>query len=273
MSLQLTRILMPRNIYLKILTNKMSDISLQESVYPETAFGGFSRIDGTVSFLTRVQALASSSSKIVDIGCGRGSRKDDTCAWRRRLADLRTTNRMVLGIDISAEGKDNPFVDDFRQLRPDEAWPIDGGTVDLAIADYVLEHVEHPAFFISEVSRILKPGAYFCARTPNKWGYVALVSLMVPQRMHGGVVARVQEGRQVIDVFPTFYRLNTVGTIRRLLQDHGFTSAVYTAEGEPNYLREHAFLYRVGAVVHGWLPGFLRSTILAFARRPEEGAS
>src|SRR5438093_943558 len=40
--------------------------------YPESRFGGFTGVDGTLAFYIRVNSLIDSSSVVLDVGCGRG---------------------------------------------------------------------------------------------------------------------------------------------------------------------------------------------------------
>ena len=40
--------------------------------YPESKFGGFTDIDGTMGSYTRTSSLIRSSSVVLDVGCGRG---------------------------------------------------------------------------------------------------------------------------------------------------------------------------------------------------------
>ena len=49
---------------------------LKEIYYPESEFGGYTRVDGTVPFFTRVQALARPEMTVLDVGCGRGAVAD-----------------------------------------------------------------------------------------------------------------------------------------------------------------------------------------------------
>ena len=68
--------------------------------YPECCFGGFTRIDGTVAFFTRVNALLQRDYVVVDVGCGRGEYVEDTNAYRKNLRILKGKVRRVVGIDI-----------------------------------------------------------------------------------------------------------------------------------------------------------------------------
>jgi SAM-dependent methyltransferase len=241
---------------------------LEAHFYPETRFGGFSRVDGTVVFFSRVRALAANARLVVDVGCGRGQRQEDPCAFRRELADLRSEAREVIGLDVSPAGKDNPFIDEFRQIRSSDQWPIANNSVDLVVSDYVLEHIADPNAFFSEVARVLRVGGYFCARTPNKWGYVAMLSMLLPQHWHAPVIVKVQANRREEDVFPTFYRSNAAPIVRKHLRACGLEGVVLAFEGEPNYLAFNHLLYGAGTVAHRILPALLRSTLMIFAEKP-----
>src|SRR5947208_7733071 len=96
---------------------------LQNIFYPESQFGGFTDIDGTIAFYTRVNALLKPSYVVVDIGCGRGGYFDDPADMRRKLRILKGKTQKVIGIDVDEAARDNPFIDEFRRLESD-AWPV-----------------------------------------------------------------------------------------------------------------------------------------------------
>jgi SAM-dependent methyltransferase len=242
--------------------------SLAESVYPEIEFGGYSRVDGTVEFYSRVQSLLTPTARVLDIGCGRGKDADDPCAFRRALCDLRAPGRHVLGIDVDPAAATNPLVDEFRKIDDVDRWPLEAESVDLAVANSVIEHVEYPDRFFREAWRVLRPGGHLCFRTYNKWGYVGVCARLVPNRLHARTTSFVQTEREAHDVFPTLYRCNTPGAVRRALRRQGFHCLVYTAEAEPSYFRFSRLLYRLGAWFHKIIPPPFRWGILAFARKP-----
>jgi SAM-dependent methyltransferase len=245
----------------------MTPFTLQEECYPEIRFGGFSQVDGAVIFFTRVQALLLGTRVVLDVGCGRGIWQEDPCVFRRKLADLRATDRTVIGIDVSLAGRDNPMIDVFYQIEDRAKWPLEDCSADIVLSDFVLEHVDDPDEFFAEVYRILKPGGWFCARTPCKWGYVAVVARLLPSALHARLVSRLQKNRKEGDVFPTFYRCNTVSSIQKLLSTLGMESVVIPIESEPNYFTFSRGLYRCAAVFHRILPDCLKSTLLVFARK------
>lgn len=73
-------------------------------------------------------------------------------------------------------GADNGIARQLLQRRSNIRWylyddmtksSVKSGTFDCVVAVEVLEHVERDADFISEVSRVLKPGGTFLMTTPN----------------------------------------------------------------------------------------------------------
>lgn len=180
--------------------------------YPEVRFGGFTDIDGTIAFYTRVNELIRVSSVVLDVGCGRGTYGEDPIRYRKGLRILTDKCAKVIGIDVDEHAARNPFVDEFHLIKGTQ-WPVEGESVDVCLCDNVLEHVEHPEAFFSECRRVLKPGGYVCIRTPNVLSYFRLCARIIPNRFHGAVIRKVQAQRKEEDVFPTVYRCNT----RRML--------------------------------------------------------
>ena len=234
--------------------------------YPESKFGGFSRIDGTVQFYTRVNALIQPDHILLDIGCGRGMFQDDPCMTRKQLRIFKKRCRKVIGIDVDEVGISNPYLDEFRLLTSD-TWPIDDDEVDIAICDQVLEHIRDPKFFFTELARTLKPGGFFCCRTPNTYAYPCLTSRLIPNRMHGKILSKVQDDRKSRDVFATYYKCNTARTLSSYLNKAGFEACVYAHEPEPAYLDFSKFVFWMGTVAQRITPNLLKSTLLGFARK------
>ena len=244
----------------------MSEESFRLGSYPEANFGGFSDVDGGIKFYPRVNALLEPSSVVLDIGCGTGAYRHDDVIFRRNLRILRGKCRRVIGIDIDEAARENPFLDEFRPIREDR-WPVEDGTIDLCVSDYVLEHVAQPELFFAECARVLKPGGSVCARTPNRFGYVAIVAQLIPNRWHPLILRKAGKTREVEDVFPTLYRCNTAGRIRRLMRRYGFEGCVLRHEDEPTYLLFWKTAYYLGAVVHRLTPPIFRGNLLVYCRK------
>lgn len=242
--------------------------ALKSRFYPESVFGGYTDIDGTVVFHARVNSLLRSSDSVLDIGCGRGAHRDDAITFRRDLRTLKGKCRRVTGIDLDPEAGTNPYVDEFRLIPSDSmTFPIESNSIDVGVTDYVVEHVADPARFFAECQRVLKPGGFLCIRTTNATSYIGLIATLTPNRMHSRVVGWAQFTRKAKDVFPTQYRANTRGSLTKALKNAGFDPCVYTHNPEPSYLSRSALAYRVGVLYQRYAPRALGAVLMAFARK------
>mgnify|MGYP006280010547 FL=1 len=245
-------------------------MGLKERFYPESRFGGFTDTDGAITFYARVNALLSPDDTVLDVGCGRGRAAEDKVPFRRNLRVLRGKCRRVVGIDLDEEaGASNPCLDEFRPITK-PTWPVADGEVDLCLVDNVLEHVPDPAAFFAECARVIRPGGHLCIRTPNRRSYFGLAAWLIPERLHGRILRRAQPRRADKDKFPTLYRCNTTGRIRRMLRRHGFDGCVYGYEAPPSYLAFSRLTYALGVLHQRLAPRALRLTLFTFARRLEQ---
>ncbi len=238
----------------------------QQFFYPESTFGGFTGVDGTVAFYSRVNALAQASFRVIDFGCGRGKNAEDPILFRRNLMCLKGKVAQVIGLDVDEAGKRNPTLDDFRLLTPDGPWPLDDQSADLIVCDSVLEHLPNPSSFFAEAKRVLAHDGYLCIRTPNVLSYVGVAARVIPNRYHNKIVSRVQLGRKEEDVFPTLCRCNTIRALRKQMVTNGFRAVVYGHESEPGYLHFSKVAYGLGVLHQKIAPGFIRPVIFAFGQ-------
>lgn len=236
-----------------------------EERYPEVVAGGFTRDDGMVAFYTRVHAILGDDDVVVDFGAGRGAAADDPVPYRRRLRSLRGARRRVVGVDVDPAVLANPLVDDAHVLDGG-AIPLPAGSVDVIVAMSVFEHLERPAEAVRELDRILKPGGWVCAKTPNRWGYIALGARLVPNRLHVPALRRLQPGRGAADVFPTHYRLNTGRAIARAFP--GYRGVVYGHDAEVTYVGRSRLACSALAAWSRLSPEWLASTLMVFLRKP-----
>lgn len=223
------------------------------------------RMDSLLTFLTTTQALASGAGEILDIGCGRGAAvvgNGSGHAWQ----DLRGQGRRVVGIDVDPAAGVNPVIDEFRLIGDDGLWPVGGASADLAVCDWVLEHVEDPGLFVRELGRVVRPGGFFVARTVNRRGLLAVGARLVPERLHEALLRRLQPARQHRDIFPTRYRMNSERVLLRLLGDE-FEVAVGHRTGLEQYLLPWPELARAVDAVERHLPQALHMTLVVVARR------
>lgn len=222
-------------------------------------------MDSAVALFALAQALAGDAERVVDVGCGRGTLVDPDDGRGRRLHDLRGPGRTVLGIDVDPVGAENPVIDQFR-LISGSTWPLADDTVDLVVCDWVLEHVQDPAAFVSELRRVLRPGGAFLARTISRGSPFALVSRSVPDTVHARVLARVQPGRVAEDVFRTTYLMNSRRALAPLL-DADFDWTTSTHPGLEHYAtRWPRLASAIAAMEQRVMPAGGRTALLVAAR-------
>jgi SAM-dependent methyltransferase len=210
------------------------------------------------------QALAADAKLIVDVGCGRGALVDAPHGGRL-LHDLRGAGRRVVGIDVDLAAADNPVIDEFRRIE-DDRWPLDDGSADLVVCDWVLEHIAEPSTFIAELARVLRPGGAFLARTVSRRSPVSVAARLVPNNRHGKFVTRLQPTRASVDVFPTVYRMNDCETLARLLNTD-FRWAVSFHPGLEQYALRSPRLARFVATVEPRMPRRWQHVLILAAQR------
>lgn len=238
----------------------------QNIYYPESKFGGFTYLDGTIAFYSRVNALLTPTLVVLDVGCGRGEYRDDVVSFRRELRILRGKCSKVIGIDVDKAGQENPFLDEFRNIESNH-WPVEDQSIDLCLCDNVVEHIENPNSFFAECARVVKPGGYICIRTPNALNYIVVFSRLIPNRFHVKVLGKIQEHRHKEDVFPTFYRCNTKWQLQKMLRRYGFDACVVGYEAEPQYCNFSHLAYFLGVLHQRLAPNFLKAALFAFGRK------
>lgn len=211
-----------------------------------------------------IAARLSPSSRVLDIGCGRTA---------PNLAALKGKAATLTGVDLV----DFTVVDAALRLlnQSISAMPaIADASVDLAYSRSVMEHVDDVEGAFAEVFRVLAPGAAYVFLTPNKHDYASTVARLVPNRFHGAVV-RATEGREAHDVFPTRYRCNTPGDIRRLAASAGLRVERCDYLGQyPAYLRFNRAAFWAGSVYEKLLDAVpvldrFKGWLLAVATRPK----
>ena len=230
--------------------------------------GGFPAADGTVEFYGRVNALLNPSMTVLDFGAGRGAwLLDDPCAYRRQLRLLKHKVHEVVGIDLDPIVTTNAALDRALVLPPGEPLPVADASIDLIVSDFTFEHIEHPAFVGAELLRVLRPGGWICARTPNRWHYVPLLARLIPERLHHYVLKIVHPKRKKEDVFPAFYRMNTLTDLSMLFPSKCFTNACYRFSSHPAYVPKIPLIYSFVYWIDRSLPDPFRASIFIFLQK------
>jgi SAM-dependent methyltransferase len=239
-------------------------------LHPEMRLGGYCAHDGTVEFYCRVKLLVKPDSVVVDLGAGRGAWfEDDESEFRRRTRLLKGNVARVIGLDVDRAVLDNRAVDAAHVIDPGGHWPVSDASIDLVVSDYVIEHVADIRRFSEQIHRILKPGGWFCARTPTKYNYVAIGARLISNLNHARLLKLAQPGRKSEDVFPTEYRLNTRTDIARAFGVDRFEDFSYTYCCEPQYSFGRLWIYRCFLAAHRLLPPALVGNLFVFLRKSE----
>lgn len=238
-------------------------------VFPEFRAGGYSRVDGNVAFFLRVQSLLRPDMTVVDYGAGRGEWIESpiTKPIHLKLRVLRGQVAKVIGVDVDPIVVENASLDEALVVEPGQSIPLPDGSVDLIVSDHTLEHLDDPDHFSAEVTRLLKPGGWLCARTPNSKGYIAMGARMVPNKFHQATLRKLQPNRPSMDVFPTRYRLNSPKALKNYFPVSDWDHVVFTHNSEPSYFAESVPAWRVGAVVARVMPLSLGATLHIFLQK------
>lgn len=213
-------------------------------------------------FNEEARRLANEDSVVLHAGCGADS-----------SIGFRTVARATVGIDLDEWVLHNSDVDlgiigDISHL------PLADECVDFAVSRWVLEHLRRPDLFIQETARILKPGGCLLVLTPNLYHYFALAVRIVPISIQRWTIQNLLSGNPD-EVFPTFYRANTICRIRSIATKAGLVEVrSHMLEGAPSILRFFLPIYLAGIayerVVNRFelLAGF-RGAILVVFRKSE----
>jgi SAM-dependent methyltransferase len=193
-----------------------------------------------------VRGYATPESSVLDLGCGRGG----------VVELIRRDVKLAAGLDPDAASLTSRRERGMPILRgAGEHLPFAGGSFDLVVSVWVLEHLKEPLEVFSEVRRVLRPGGHFVFLTPNLRN-----PLLVLNRI-GKTLPLVQTrlvsrfyGRREADTFPVQYRANTVGGLRRLAEASGLEVAELRVVPDPTYLAVNGFMFKTSVLAERLMP-------------------
>lgn len=237
--------------------------------YPEARAGGFTRIDGTVAFYSRVNALLRKEMHVLDFGAGRGRVLDEEPSYRRDLQIIRGKVSSVVGVDVDAAVAENKVVDVRHVIKEGAGLPLDDESVDLVVSDFTFEHVDEPVLVASELTRVLRPGGWICARTPNRFGIIAIGARMIPNSLHVNVLKYLQPAKLSADTFPTRYKMNSLRTLETLFPAPAFRHCSYSHDSQPAYGGSSILAWRFFRLVAACSPPPFRSMLHVFIQKTD----
>ncbi|HWP91116.1 MAG TPA: class I SAM-dependent methyltransferase [Thermodesulfobacteriota bacterium] len=222
-------------------------------------------IDGTTQFVNLLKAYCQPGALVLDLGAGAGRGKPHNYS-------LRGKDRLVVGLDVDSEISENRIVD-FKVIGDAYFLPFKECSFDFIYTDFVLEHVDAPDAFLTEVRRVLRKGGYFIFRTPNLYHYVPSIARIVPNRSKSLLANFVRSIDTEEKTFPVIYKMNRPGLLRSILEKKGFaTERLELIEKEPSYLVFNTFAFLLGVLYERIVNSaeilkFIRSNILGVFRK------
>lgn len=227
--------------------------------------------DGTIRFYQTVQAchVTAGARELLDFGAGRGSGLLAAQAAGNRykafLQDLRSLGAHVTACDIDDAVHSHPAADRIALIGEDGRLPFEDESFDLIVSDNTFEHISQPEVVARELMRVLRPGGFICARTPNKYGYVALAARLMPDAVYGFALRKAQPLREDQDKFPVHYKLNDARNLRRHFA--GASVMVTYPDVEPSYFFNSTVIKAAMRLVHAMTPVPLRPALIVLVRK------
>jgi len=238
------------------------------ALFPQRRVVSFSNREDFFVFFSIVAELVEPGFTVLDLGAGRGRTAEFGGPHKRWLGTLKGRCAKLIGMDVDPVVLENPYVDEAHLIGPDGRLPVADASIDLIYSFVTIEHVDQPEAFAAEVERVLKPGGWFCAWTPNKWGYIAVGARMVPNRLHVKLLRTIApRDREDVDVFPTRYRMNTIGAIRRLFPGSRFRNYSYTFNADPVYNFGSPIVAALILFVMALTPPPLKQSLIVLVRK------
>src|SRR5579864_2356302 len=193
-----------------------------------------------------VRIRVTPSSRVLDLGCGRGGVVE--LLWR----DV----KLAAGLDPDVPSLSEHRAPGMPTVRGvGEHIPFAGETFDLVVCVWVLEHLKDPAQALSEVRRVLRRGGHFLFVTPNIRNPMMLANRIgkaLPS-LQRRLVPRVY-GRVEADTFPVQYRANTAAAIRSLARDAGLDVFDLRIVPDPTYLAVNSLMFRASVMSERVMP-------------------
>ena len=122
-------------------------------------------------------------------------------------------------------------------------------SADLVVTMDVLEHLSDPVKAFTEFARVLRPGGRILSLTPNFLHPPLLLAWPLPHAARQFLNHRAT-GTQYEDTFPTFYRANTAGALKRSADRAGLkVNSIEHLSNHPQYLMFSRVCYRIGIAV------------------------
>ena len=132
----------------------------------------------------------------------------------KRQGEIASRASLLVGVDVDSAITEHPLIH-HRVMAFGSKLPFKDSSFDVVTANMVMEHVDDPAPFLTEIRRILRPDGRFIFVTPNARYWAVAIAAKIPDGLKKRII-KVVEAREAHDVFPTHYRANTEPDVRKL---------------------------------------------------------
>jgi SAM-dependent methyltransferase len=211
----------------------------------------------TELFAGLVRAHLQPSSRVLDLGCGRGG----------LVEQLEHSLAQIVGIDPDHASLREHRLPLPRAQGTSTQLPLASRSIDLAFASWLLEHLGEPWRDFAELKRVLRPGGVFVFITPNRRHPLALLNRLLGRAGQGQrwLVSRLY-GRGAGDTFPTYYRANSPKTLAALAAAHGLQLEGLETVEDPTYLAFAPALFHLAQRLGKRLPPDRRLHLVGIMR-------
>lgn len=168
-----------------------------------------SKWDETQVYLSKAfKSLCQNNITVLDAGCGNGNYVIDENHQKISSA---------IGLDVAPEYTQKNICLDKIYFGNLEQMPFADNSFNSVISLWVLEHVKNPRRVFSEIHRVLKPGGLFFFATPNSDYLPLKIIHFLKSSKLNHFLNQFLFGRKSEEVFPTYYRANTINDIQKHL--------------------------------------------------------
>ncbi|MFA6518820.1 MAG: class I SAM-dependent methyltransferase [Candidatus Shapirobacteria bacterium] len=194
--------------------------------------------DNTTIFLTKKfgeYAEKQRDLRVFDAGCGNGNYIID---------EYKKIIKFAGGMDADKASTAKNICLDEIKFGNLEKIDYPSESFDVATSLWVAEHLENPEKVFKEIFRILKLGGIFLMATPNANCWLLLIKKLMRQGQSNFFV-QLLYGRRDEDIFPTYYRANTVKEMTRLLKKAGFKDIEVKVNYDPGYTSFNNLTFKI----------------------------
>ena len=198
----------------------------------------------TELFADSVRAQLTPSSRVLDLGCGRGG----------LVEQLTHPLEQIVGVDPDVESLHEHRLD-LTRLAALGHLPFADESFDVIYASWVLEHWANPERDLREIGRILAPSGTFIFITPNKRAPLIMLNQVIgsAETIQKKLVSSLY-ARDEADTFPIHYRANDRKTLRQLAIISNLQLASCHLIPDPTYLAFNSTLFRIMANAETLIP-------------------